>query len=158
MLWNNFYTNLNFTKEIDTKKFWQFREFYSSGYFVFDRNGLSKKEVSNFLQPMNIPQAVINNDFSFLTYNSMKILSIDILTKSSSIDDFLEVHNYAISNIISRGNNYLLLKQEPKKVLLFFLVSTPEMEKANGFFDYGEKDGDLVKDKHWLDISLITLD
>lgn len=164
MLWNNFYTNLASSNVIDSKKFWEFREFYSPGVFVFDRKGLAKKEISNAIQHMDIPQAVINavinNDLSFLSYNSTRIVSIDALTQSNSIDDFLELHNYNYNSVdvVSHGTNYLLLKLEPKKFLLFFVVSESEMEKANGYFDYTEKDRQLVKDKHWLDISLITLD
>ncbi|MBI3366245.1 hypothetical protein HY041_01280, partial [Candidatus Roizmanbacteria bacterium] len=47
--------------------------------------------------------------------------------------------------------------QENDRLIIRFVVSSDEMKKAIGYFDYNEKDKDLVKDKYWMDITTITL-
>ena len=159
ILWSNFYTNLKSTKNIDSKNFWEFREFYSPGSFLFERDGLSREEVLKVLKGMKISSTHTENDLHFLAYRSDYISSIEVLTKEKSIDSFIKDY-YLISegDLLLRGKNYILLKQNPKKVLLIFLLPESEMKKANGFFDYQEKDKELVRGKYWLDITLIALD
>jgi len=123
---------------------------------VFSRSGISKENLASDLWQMGIPSEVLNKDLTFLKYDSDWIISIDNLTKTSSIDDFTKLVQYR-GKILKRGNDYILIEQNSKKDILLFLVPASEMEKANGFFDYQDQDKDKVRGKYWLSISQITL-
>lgn len=142
---------------IDVKEFWKFREFYSPGSFTFNRNGLKENDRSVSISNINLLRS--NNEYLiFLKYESGKVESTDILTTVKSLDSYLKNSQIKKMKVISQGRNYVLLKQDTKNDILIFLVDEAEMESANGFFDFREKDKELVKGKYWLDISLIRLD
>ncbi len=48
------------------------------------------------------------------------------------------------------------ISKDAKTMQISFVVPVTEMKKAIGYFDYNEKDKELVKDKYWMDITLIS--
>lgn len=48
------------------------------------------------------------------------------------------------------------ISKDSKIIHIVFAVPASEMKKAIGYFDYNEKDKDLVKDRRWLDITFIS--
>lgn len=46
---------------------------------------------------------------------------------------------------------------ENKKAYLLFIKPLDEMSKAVGILDYNEWDKEMVKDKYWLSISIISI-
>lgn len=158
VIWQEFYNNLQSNKNLDSRKFWQFREFYSPGSFIFEPSGLVKKDLQFFLDQTGRPIDPLSHNLSFLKYSSPRILSVDSLTEEKTIDIFLKNYPYGKKHILSRGSNYLLLRQSINKVILIFLLPESEMKKTIGFFEYNERDKDLVRGKYWLSISLIDTD
>jgi hypothetical protein len=158
ILWNDFYANLKTKDSIDPRNFWRFREFYSPGSFIFDRKGISDTNLSVDTAKIGINKSYFGKDLVFLRYDSKRMSSIDSLTDRSSID--LISNSFAIKNenIILKKSDYLLIKKNEKNYLLIFILPESEMERANGYFDYLEKDKALVKGKYWLDMTLISID
>jgi hypothetical protein len=115
-------------KKINVQEFWKLREFYCPGSFIFDRN-----------KP------------TFLTYSCNYLKSYDSLVSESTIIVSKEIKQ---KDIIVNNRNVLITKDK-QDIIILFIVRTEEMEKANGFFDYKEKDKKLLKNKYWLDKTII---
>ncbi len=65
--------------------------------------------------------------------------------------------------LISQDKKTLLFPKEQVRILndektirISFSVSAEEMKKAVGYFDYNEKDKNLVKGKYWMNITAIS--
>jgi len=60
------------------------------------------------------------------------------------------------SNIIRQTKEFIFFQEKKSgNYYIIFLLNGEKMKKAVGFFDYQEKDRELVKGKRWLDISKI---
>jgi hypothetical protein len=158
VLLNDFKEDLKNNNELDTKKFWEFREFYSPGHFVYRRDGLSKDIVKDFTQRVDIPGSVIVREYFFLKFNSPRIESIESLSEIKSFDKIMATLDLKNKKVLKQGVNYILLEIGSNDVLLIFLGDYEDLKKTNGFFDYTEEDKALTEDKNWLVISLITTD
>jgi hypothetical protein len=156
-LWNVFYSDLVATKKVDGKKFWEFREFYSPGHFVYKRDGFAKEEVEKNLTKLGITKSIGDEHF-FLLYSSNRIKSIESLSTIRTLDEVLKTYDIKRDNSLLQGDNFFLWEENDKKVFLIFLLDNNEMMRANGFFDYAEEDKELVEGKKWLVFTLILLD
>lgn len=143
---------------VDGKKFWEFREFYSPGSFVFKKEGLSGKEITDSIYSDEIAQLNLKEEYFFLQYKSEKIESIEGLTSINSIERLLNKYSFFKKRIINRGSNFVLIDRSNKRYILLALLKNDEMKKSNGFFDYTEEDKELVNGKNWLVLAFITLD
>ncbi len=47
------------------------------------------------------------------------------------------------------------ISKDAKTIQISFVVPLSEMKKAVGYFDYNEKDKELVKDKYWIDTTTV---
>lgn len=89
----------------------------------------------------------------FLVYSCKWLRSEDYLTTSSILtNDYPLDPKY----VLLQTSNILLYKTN-QKLSITFIVSGDEMKKAVGVFDYLEKDKELVKNKYWLDKTIIQL-
>lgn len=131
-LWKSFVAKTIADKKIDPKAFWEFREFYCPGYFRFNRNASSSP---------------------FLEYNCDALKSSDSFTLQNTIAPFLQEQP---QDIIFQNDSSIIF-QKQNTAFIIFILPVEEMEKANGFFDYKEKDKELVKGKFWVNITSVTL-
>lgn len=151
---------VNYTKthgKIDSKKYWEFREFYSPGYFNFSRNGLNQALIDKAKQYINVDYNT-KAAFPFLVYTSLNLKSIDILTSEKKLPGIIDKNKLSINKVMFQNDNSIIYKTSLGNVVIIFLTGEEEMKKTNGFFDYQEKDKDLVKNKNWLNITSIKLD
>lgn len=158
VLWDKFYDQNIESGLVDGKRFWEFREFYSPGSFVFKKEGLSGKEITGSIYSDEIAQFNFKKDYFFLHYKSEKIESIEGLTNINSIERLLNKYSFFKKRIINRGSNFVLIDGSNKRYMLLALLKNDELKKANGFFDYTEEDKELVNGKNWLVLAFITLD
>lgn len=117
------------SKKIDVQEFWKLREFYCPGSFIFDKN-----------------------KSTFLTYSCNILKSSDSFASAPTLVIPKEIKQ---KDIIFYNKNILIAKDK-QNILISFITDIKTMEKANGFFDYKEKDKELVKGKYWLNQTLIS--
>ncbi len=129
-LLNNFITKTVKEKHINTQEFWKMREFYCPGVFTYDK----KKN-------------------PFLKYDCKWLKSEEFLVAYPTFNNKINLKNI---NILIE-NNQIQIYKDRQKLYINFIVTGSEMEKAIGVFDYREKDKNFVKDKFWLDITVINL-
>lgn len=106
------------------------REFYCPGSFLFDKT-----------------------KNPFLVYNCKWLTSNEYLIESSTLPSNSNLDN---SQVIIKNDQTLLYKKQ-NKLFIYFVAPENLMEKAVGFFDYHGKDQNLVKNKYWLDMTIIYL-
>lgn len=141
-------------KYVDEQLFWQTREFYSPGVLTFNKEGLENNTVQELLDKGGVNINPLSYYHSFLRYKSDKWESVEFLVKSNQLNKIMAVPN---GHILLNDKNIILDQIDEKKHLLIFLKPVVEMEKANGYFDYKQWDKELLKDKYWLTISIITI-
>jgi len=104
------------------------REFYCPGSLVFRKN-----------------------KNPFLTYKCKSLISNDYLFSQNTLPNITDID----PNHVFLKTDTLLIYKDGQKIIISFLVPTEEMQKAIGYFDYNEKDKDLVKGKYWVDETII---
>lgn len=140
---------------IDPQKYWKFREFYSPGYFAFSREGINRSLV---LQKNNQIAIKYNENavsLVFLSFSSPRLTSLDMLTEQTNLDNIINRQQINKENILFTNNNSLIYKENQNTIKIIFLLSGDDMKKANGFFDYQEKDLKLTSGKNWFNITTI---
>lgn len=156
IIWQGFINEVQKNKKIDAKKFWEFREFYNPGSFIFERDGLSKKQTSDQFKELGVSftGAVA---LPFLIYDSGKMQSMELLVVNKDLNQLLENLNTG-KNIIYKDDSSVIYHNADKTAEIIFIKPTEEMVTANGFFNYRNKDDVKVyKDRYWLSISRIEL-
>jgi hypothetical protein len=135
-LWNNFLNETIQKKKINSQSFWELREFYCPGHFVFDK-GAS-------LLP-------------FLRYDCDLLKSEDSLTNLNNLSGYVNLKEIDPDDILFNTKNEIIYKNKKNSwVVIMFLKSIEEMKTANGYFDYNEKDKELVENKYWLNATRIS--
>lgn len=157
-MWREFVQKVERTQTIDGPTFWEFREFYYPGYFTYERNGFDNartKEVAQLLNVELLPQAHAS---AFLIYKSDKVHSLEALVSNDEISNVLKDNVASKSRIlVSDKSNSMYV--DGKKARIIFIKPTTEMVKANGYFDYRDKDDKaIIQDKYWLNVTEIELD
>ncbi len=151
MVFDGFLKNTRQVNSIDPQKYWEFREFYSPGYFDFSDKGIDATKVSNALQKLNIsPQDI---SIYFAKFNSKHLISLDGLTKDRALSEVFDKSKAGIKEVLFENSNSIIYKNNQDQTFVVFLLPISEMKKANGFFDYENKDKNLLKDKNWFDIT-----
>ncbi len=153
MLWNDFKSQ-TLTQGFDVKKFWQFREFYSPGYFRFSKD-VPAKTIAYDLSKFGItsPQPVTTE----LRFHSPLVISIDTLTTQATLSAILAKSQIDTSHPIFQDSMSGIYQIDPQHVVITFLVPHSQMVRAYGYYDYNDVDKELVKGKYWFDITRITL-
>ena len=142
---------------IDAQAYWKFREFYSPGYFTFSRSGLNDSVTKNAEKKIGISYDQKMTSLNLLFYSSSRLYSLDMLTKQSSLEKIFDPKSIKKENILFKGRDGLIYRDGPEIIKIVFLINNHEMKKANGFFDYQEKDRNLVEGKNWLNITYIKI-
>lgn len=157
--WNTFVKHIDGSR-MDTKLFWQTREFYSPGSFVYNKNGLPAVNQEYLLREAGMGSPRIKGQLLVLEYTAPHYRSFESLIPNEIATEVLKQISVlsAQPNMISKGENFVLVKSKKNKTILIFLATYDEMKKANGFFKYEEDDKDLVKGKSWLNVSEIVVD
>ena len=86
MVLNDFLSSVKEEKNIDGKTYWQFREFYSPGYFVFSKKGLVNSVIKSAQKEIGINYNGKGIFRSFLFFSSQKLDSLDMLTSYSDLN------------------------------------------------------------------------
>ncbi len=154
---DTFLKNTSDNKKIDAREFWQFREFYSPGSFIFEEKGLPKTIADKTLRMLQIKLDTKPYMYPFLVFKSNKLNSIEALTDEKYLErvivNFDELNRK--NCIIDQKSSYIC-RYADNSILLMFIKPMDEMRRTNGFFDYKRKDLDeLTKGRYWLVISKI---
>lgn len=154
----NEFINNSKANGINSQEYWKFREFYSPGYFTFSRGGIEKKLLELTRGKIGIKYNEKNIDLTFLVFSSPEVNSLDMLTKQTNLNSIVTGQQLPKENIIYMNKNSLIYKENPKTIKMVFLLSNAEMKKANGFFDYTEKDKKITEGENWFNITSIKTD
>ena len=153
----HFASSAEHQKNIDGKRFWEFREFYSPGSFVFRKTGVDRYEIDRLLKKMNIRIYPDSNLFPYQIYYSPRITSIESLVTTATISAFMKIPSTRSYCYIKTSSQFMC--QSERMVTIAFIKPLDEMKKTNGFYDYARDDvRKIVKNKMWLDITQIILD
>jgi len=158
LLWKTFLSNTKNHRTLDSKEFWQFRDFYYPGSINFNVNKLSKKEVSEAVSSLQISVNSKQYFYPFLYFTSNKIFSLESLVNVTAINDILILPSIPSHSSIILRNDSTLFYVSNKKATLIFIKPIEEMITANGYFNYKKDDKELLKDKFWLVYTVINLD
>ncbi|MGB9707579.1 MAG: hypothetical protein ACPL1D_02400 [Microgenomates group bacterium] len=156
MKFKNFNNYLLNTENFDPQVFWQFREFFCPGYFIFRKEGISIKSES-FLKNNQFLKNLDDINLFFAKYHCSYLASYEGLATRGSLDDFLNQERLERNVKIFRKTKEFIFFQEKdtKNYYIISLLDGEKMKKAVGFFDYGEKDRELVREKKWITITKI---
>ncbi len=140
---------------IDARLYWQKREHYFPGTFYFDKEGNDIAHFNAIMQKSGI-DVQQQKVMVLARYTSPTIISdesiIDTKTAATMISEIKKRQEG--ENVIKKGENYIVIEENNKKIYLLFVASHEEMMRSNGFAAENKK---LVADKSWLSISEITL-
>lgn len=156
MVLQSFISSTKQTNKIDPQKFWEFREFYSPGYFTFNRNGLTNTQIKTVENKTGISVDMNNVSRIFLSFTSLHLNSYEALVSAVKLSDVVNVQTLGSKETIFSNNNTLIYKDSTKRTHILFLKPLSEMERANGFFNYNDTDKSIVQGKNWLEVT--TLD
>jgi hypothetical protein len=153
----HFASSAEHQKNIDGKRFWEFREFYSPGSFVFRKTGVDRHEVDRLLKDISIRLYPDTYIFPYQIYYSPRITSIESLVTIATISAFMKIPSTKNYCYVLTSSQYMC--QSERMVTIAFIKPLDEMKKTNGFYDYAREDvRQIVKDKMWLNITQIKLD
>ena len=158
-LWNNFLDQTLKNKEINSRSFWKFREFYYPGNIIYENKGLLRKEIDKKLREnFSISLQKDKCFYPFMIFQSDKITSIEALIKVKTINEILINSTNVNHKIIFQDSSTIIYNSTRNNVIVIFIKPVTDMIKTNGYFDYKKNDKELLKDKYWLVISKINLD
>jgi hypothetical protein len=124
---SSFIENTKKNNAISVQEFWQLREFYSPGIIQFNR-----------------PE---------LIFTSQLISSTEKLVPDSTrLYDLIPTTNHG--KVLYKSQNELISRMDGL-IYVYFTKSISEMETANGFYDYKDKDMELVSNKNWFVSAII---
>ncbi len=153
MILNTFISKTQQTRNLDERNFWEFREFYSPGYFDFNKNGLNSEKVAEAEKKMKITFSEKATRSAHLHFNSKLVESIDYLTQTGQLSDIVD---FPSDKVIFQNNESIIYENADETLIVIFVKPLDEMRRANGYFEYEGKDKELVQDKYWLNITKIN--
>lgn len=133
------------TQEIDSREFWQFREFYSPGHFFLAKDNYSDKIVPQIMSLEADLNKIVENSY----FVSPNMQSIDGLTTAKSLSSIMKLPKATI--LIKKDT--LVVYKTPDNVVIAFLLPPSILKTTNGFL-YKLPDSEL-QGKNWVDISVI---
>lgn len=159
MIWQSFIKDTQKNNKINARNFWEFREFFNPGSFIFERDGLSQKQTNDQLEKLNVSLKKDVTSLPFLIYDSGKMKSLEALVGNNDLNNVINNLNIDNKNIIYRNGSSIIYYDGNKTAALIFIKPTDEMVTANGFYNYRNKDDiKIYTGKYWLSISRINLD
>jgi hypothetical protein len=155
---NDFINKTKMDNGINAQGYWEFREFYSPGHFTFSRDGIAKPLLRNVQKEIGVKYSEKDIDLTYLFFSSDRLNSLDMLTKQSSLSGLIDQKQFQAKNVIFMDKNSLIYKEDAKTIRIVFLLSNSSMQKANGFFDYQEKDKKLTGGESWFNVTSLKVD
>lgn len=137
---------------LDPQEYWKFREFYSPGYFDYNKKGLSDSLRSQFITTIGIPTSLSSGSV-FLIYHSPKLSSVDLLVNKQDLRTIMNP-NFTPKHVIYQDTSTLMYEEQESYKLIFIKPIT-QMRTAVGFFDYDAGDKNLLDGKAWLNLTEI---
>ncbi len=157
--WNTFINQVKKTNYIDPQKFWEFREFYYPGYFTFAKNGLPITQMNKFFTSANIILKSNVSPFPFLMYQAdKKLTSLETLVAEDKLDQLIDRFSFQNISVIYSSPTSLIYTRDKNNAVIIFVETENEMLRANGFFDFREKNKAPIAGKHWFVITSVRLD
>ena len=155
---NEFINKTKTEGTINPQEYWQFREFYSPGYFTFSREGIAKSLSLNAAKEISVKynEKEINLTYSF--FSSQRLNSLDMLTKQLNLNKLIDQKQFRKEKIIFMGKNSLIYKEDASTMEIVFLLSNADMQKANGFFNYQDKDRKITTGENWFNVTSLKTD
>ncbi len=148
---NNFISQTVKEGKIDPQKYWEFREFYSPGYFDFSEKGIDMSDLKDELSDLSRSADMI--DLYFLGFHSKNLISLDGLTEEASLNKVFDNRKLSVKEVLFENHNAIIYKDTNGQIYIVFLLPISEMKKANGFFDYNKKELKFLDKKHWYNIT-----
>lgn len=145
-LYNSFVSQVIKDGEIDAKAFWKFREFFSQGYFDFNKDYI---KVSSILEIYNLDK----DKNEILYFKSQRLNSTESIVKDKN---FFRKDLFGCEYVIFESDKEIICRRNGGKTIISFIKNIDEMREANGLFDYLETEKELLKDKFWLNYTEIT--
>ena len=155
MVFNNFLNSTKNENTIDPQKFWEFREFYSPGYFTFSKSGITKSLTKNAAKEIGINYDEKTVNLTFLFFSSQWLNSLDMLTQQTDLNKIINLGKIPQNNIIFMGKNCLIYKSNPNIIKIVFLLSNDNMQKVSGLSDY--EDSKMIRGKNWLNVTSLKI-
>jgi len=132
------------------REYWEFREFYSPGNFTFNPRTVT---VAGALQFNTIAEP---RD-TLLTFTSPHLSSTDQIINATVAAAIPELYgSVANAQMLAQFPDRVAFQTRDGKIHLIFLRSTDEMVKTLGLFDYGKNEMNIIKNKSWLNETIIT--
>ena len=156
-IWNNFIEKVTSERKIDARSYWEFREFYSPGYFRLTGDTINEKEAYTALQSISGSINKKGITYPFAVFTSPRLKSVDALSSADSLSEVLTNRAPPDAEILFEGTNSLVYKKN-KTVTILFLMPENEMRRTVGFFEYDGKDKELTGGKKWLNVTSLQLD
>lgn len=153
---NEFINKTKASGAINPQEYWQFREFYSPGYFTFAKTGISNSLMKNAAGKIGIKYDQKTIDLTDLLFSSQKLSSLDMLTKQSSLSAVSDKKQFQNGKILFSNKNSLIYQVNAKTIKIVFLLTNNDMKRANGFFDYTDIDKKITEGENWFNITSLT--
>lgn len=155
IMWNGLSNKITSTKQIDGRDFWQFREFYYPGNFIFDPLKLKPSTYTDLLKSNNISFNKKTDYYPFLYFQSAKIKSLEGMTNKKVLTSLFGTNAFDKYSFLSRT---LYVSKTDNAALLLFVQPIAEMKKTNAHYDYRGEYKDIVnKYSFWFVITEINL-
>lgn len=151
----NFLHDVQKEKTVNPQSFWEFREFYSPGYYIFNKNGVSQIQLLTAQKKISVPLKTQYIDSIFLTFTSPHLTSIEALVTTPDVEKIVAVQKVPKKFIIFSGKNEIVYRDLGNNLHIIFVKSESLMATANGFFDYTGDDKNLVTGKYWFDSTVL---
>lgn len=136
--------------EFDPEKYWEFRERFSPGTFLRD------EEFTGFYGTFRII-SVADAVTPLFYYDSTYLRSLDAVVSSTADEALKKITNEFPGEIVSKGNDFVLIKATDTEYVFAFVESIEEMQKVVGMFDYIPKEKELLKDKLWYNATYLKV-
>jgi hypothetical protein len=156
VLLNEFIQSTKAAGEINPQAYWQFREFYSPGHFMFARAGITTSLIENATGKIGIKYDQKKIDLTDLLFSSQRLSSLDMLTKQSSLSAIFDKKQFKIGQVIFMSKHSLIYQEDAKTIKIVFLLPNNDMKMANGFFDDTDIDKKITEGENWFNITSIT--
>jgi len=148
-MFNQFQSKL-MNNQFDPEEYWHFRERFSPGSFSRDEKN------TGFFATFRITS--VNEELTPLFYYESDYLSsVDALISGVPGDIIKKQKSLLAGEIVYESESQLLIKENDKNYIFVFVISTDEMQRVNGMFDYIPSEKELLKDKSWYNITYLSM-
>lgn len=149
VLLHNFEKSVLEDKKISIKKYWEFREFYSPGIFIYDPSGSEIEKLRPF--PNYAKYLDSSLDLTpILFFEAPNLTSLGGITKQTGLPK-VEISN--IENVYLNTNDTFFFKTKDNKTVLLMIKTIKEVATANGFILKNENI--INSGKMWFEIAVI---